>query len=110
MKTRFKAMKLLGFVLVMVMIFTACSGSITPADNEVVEEPEVTVTEGQAEATEGPKMAEDQTYTFAVSSTVTSFDPHRTGGIPDWAAQAPLYENLVRYVVDENGAASYKPA
>lgn len=97
----------------MMMLLTACGGGAgQEAGSGESQTKEVVKAESTQEETVDPnqvKMADDQTYTFAMKSTVTSFDPHRTGGIPDWKAQAPVYENLLRYVVDENGTASYEP-
>lgn len=50
-----------------------------------------------------------QEYTYSSGSEVTGMDPHKTGSIPVWAAQAPVYENLVRYVVTEDGTAKIEP-
>nr|WP_255812965.1 peptide ABC transporter substrate-binding protein [Acidaminobacter sp. JC074] len=50
-----------------------------------------------------------QEYTYSHGSVVTGLDPHKTGSIPVWGVQAPIYENLVRYVVAADGSASYEP-
>lgn len=120
---RFKAVRFLCLVVAMLMALTACSGGTQSADQPTQSEPatqneqpvdassiEATTTDttGAADANT-VKMADEQVYRFAMRSTITSFDPHRTGGIPDWQGQAPVYENLVRYVVDASGAASYQP-
>lgn len=58
---------------------------------------------------ESMKMDSNQEYTYSHGSVVTTLDPHKVGSIPVWGVQAPIYENLVRYVVTEDGSAKYEP-
>lgn len=87
---------LLLALLVCSLGLTACGNDAAPA------EAEATVVEGNSGNGE---MAAEQIFTLATKDTVTSFDPHRTGGIPDWKAAAPIYEGLVRYIQTEEGTA-----
>ncbi len=113
---RFKTGKFLCLALATMLALSACTGGAQSTDQPAQTEPETTEkvesstinVAGAADA-ETVTMADEQVYTYGRRSTITSFDPHRTGGIPDWRGQAPVYENLVRYVVKEDGSSAYEP-
>jgi len=112
MKRSLKGLKILSLMLAIMMLVSACGSKAVPTETNESQGSEEQSSMDQPEtvvSADDLGLAENQIYKFAMKSTVTSFDPHRTGGIPDWQAQAPVYENLVRYVVGDGGIASYKP-
>ena len=46
---------------------------------------------------------------FVPGDDYVTLDPQRSGAIPDWAAQRPVCEGLIRYVATEDGGAEVKP-
>lgn len=50
-------------------------------------------------------MDEVQEYTYVTGSQIQTMDPQRSGSTPNWAAQAPIYEGLTRYVATADGGA-----
>ncbi len=94
---------LFSWLLLIALIFSGCNATNTSAVTEGE-----TAIEAATDSSEG-KRAENQTYTFSSGSEVTSMDPHKTGAIPVWAAQAPVYENLVRYTVQEDKSVKIEP-
>lgn len=101
MKKRF--VSLLLWLLVAALVFSGCSQS---NNSQGTTQGETAV---EAASDSAPKLAANQVYTFSSGSEVTSMDPHKTGAIPVWAAQSPVYENLVRYTVLEDKSVSIAP-
>lgn len=103
-------MIVLVLVLVTAMLFTGCGNNSTDngnnASNSDADNSSVESTDAGGETKE---MDDVQEYTYAHGSVVTSLDPHKVGSIPVWGVQAPVYENLVRYVVTSDGSAKYEP-
>lgn len=86
--------KVIVLLLVLMLALSGCSGET--ADTQVTD-------------TASTAMDAVQEYAYSHGSVVTTLDPHKNGSIPVWGVQAPIYENLVRYVVTENGSAKYEP-
>jgi len=109
--------KLGVLVLVIALIASMVLGCGGNAANNTQENVSATSTENAADSgdsssasgSEGNSMDSVQEYVYAHGSVVTGLDPHKTGSIPVWQVQGPIYENLVRYIVTEDGSAKYEP-
>ena len=75
----------------MLFSFTACGGSTEPAPSGDGTQPS---SEGTAVSGE-KKLAEKQEYVYQTGSEVQTMDPALASSTPNWAAQAPVCENLV---------------
>jgi len=102
---------LLVLALAMSMVLTGCGGNNAASEtSNNAGSTETSSTESTpASGSEGMKMDSNQEYVYSHGSVVTTLDPHKVGSIPVWGVQAPIYENLVRYVVMEDGSAKYEP-
>lgn len=96
--------KAIGFMLAVLLVLSA--GLVGCQKTQVVDQP---VTEAPAAVLAEAQKDAVQEYSFSSGSEVTTFDPHKSGATPAWAAQAPIYENLVRYTVAEDGTAQIEP-
>ncbi|MBI9013301.1 MAG: peptide ABC transporter substrate-binding protein [Clostridiales bacterium] len=103
---------ILVLVLITTMMLTGC-GNNTSENNAVNTNESSNVSSDADSSSEAggdtKKMDSNQEYSYAHGSVVTTLDPHKVGSIPVWGVQAPIYENLVRYVVTEDGSAKYEP-
>ncbi len=88
------------------LVLTGCQKSDNETNGNAVNNEE---TKSNTEAGGSDGMDEVQEYTFVHGSEVTTLDPHKVGSIPVWGAQAPLYENLTRYIQTEDGEAKIVP-
>lgn len=93
--------------LMVSMVLTGCGGN-TAENNDGNTSTVTDSGSGDVEQT-GMSMDSVQEYSYSHGSVVTGLDPHKTGSIPVWGVQAPIYENLVRYVITEDGSAKYEP-
>lgn len=111
-------MKKLGILILVIalmtsLVLTGCGGN-TAENNETPVTTDSNVSDSTSDSSsssteETTSMDSVQEYTYSHGSVVTGLDPHKTGSIPVWGVQAPIYENLVRYIMTENGTAKYEP-
>lgn len=113
-----KSKKLLATILSVAMLSTTFLGACGNKNNQAETKKNNTKNEVSQKETEEkeeksddgkPEMDDVQEYTYVISSAINTLDPARSGSTPNWAAQAPLYEGLTRYVATEDGGAKVLP-
>lgn len=102
-------MLLTVLLLIFSLALTGCGKNDENAEGKSDGNSVETKTDKDSDVTKTEEMDVVQEYTYVSGSVVTTLDPHKVGSIPVWGVQAPIYENLTRYIVTADGSAKIEP-
>ena len=102
--------KLMGLTLAALLSMTAFAGCGNKNDAENNSSGTKTNSGSDSKDESGSKEGMDAVQELVVpGDDYTTLDPQMSGSTPDWGAQRPVYEGLIRYVATEDGGTEVKP-
>ena len=100
-----RSKKLMGLTLATLLSMTTFAGCGN--SNEASNDSGSNTNSGTDSSSNGDKDAVQEL--IVPGDDYVTLDPQRSGATPDWGAQRPVYEGLIRYVATEDGGAEVKP-